>query len=159
MSLVIPALAAALHYLALGIGMGGLFMRGLYLKQIALKHAGEKPSALSKVFIADNLWGLAALLWVATGLLRFLHGYEKPTEWYLYNHAFWLKMGLFLLLFALEMFPMVKLIQFRMQRRKSEQFMPAAGALAPLVRVNRIEFALLLVIPIVASLMARGIGY
>lgn len=151
---LIPAFAAALHYLALGIGMGSVYMRGVYLK-----NTGREPLALAKAFVADSLWGLAALLWVLTGLLRFLGGYEKPTEWYLHNRMFWVKMGLFLLVFALEMLPMIKFMRFRVLRRKSPDFMPTATALAPLIRVNRIEFILLLAIPVAASLMARGIGY
>jgi len=149
-----PAFAAAFHYLALGIGLGSLFMRGVYLKQI-----GAEPRALTRAFSADSLWGLAALLWVGTGLLRLLHGYDKPTAWYLRNHLFWVKMGLFLLVFALEMLPMIRFMQFRMRQRRDADFTPAPALLPPLLRMNHIELALLLVIPLVAALMARGIGY
>src|SRR5438477_1856650 len=58
------AVVAALHYLALAIGLSAVFSRGRALKG-PLDDAG-----LRQLFAADTAWGLAALLWLATGLLR-----------------------------------------------------------------------------------------
>ena len=50
--------------------------------------------ALRRVFSADTWWGIAAVLWIGTGLVRAFGGYEKGAFYYLHNHLFWAKMGL-----------------------------------------------------------------
>ena len=57
-------LLAALHLLALGIGLGAVWVRGN-----ALRGQPDKP-ALQQAFLADTFWGIAAALWIVTGLLR-----------------------------------------------------------------------------------------
>ena len=83
---------AALHLLALALGWGGVWARALALRQNA------RPDQLRWVFYADNAWGLAALLWLSTGLWRAFGGMEKGTAYYLGNWLFLTKMGLFVLI-------------------------------------------------------------
>lgn len=64
---------AALHLLALGIGLGAVWARGQNLR------SALTPEDLRRAFRADNLWGLAAVLWISTGLWRLLAGVEKTT--------------------------------------------------------------------------------
>ena len=71
------AIVAALHYLALAIGLPAVFLRGRALKG-TLDDAG-----LRRLFAADSAWGVAAALWVATGLLRAFAGLEKGSAYYL----------------------------------------------------------------------------
>jgi putative membrane protein len=144
---------SALHVLALAIGFGAVFARGRRLRD--LRRAPEDGGALTRLFQADGLWGLAALLWIATGLLRVFGGLEKQPAFYLRNGFFWVKMGLFALVFALEIRPMLTFARWRSERRRGVA--PAAGAnLDALVAVNDAETALVLLIPFVAALMARG---
>jgi len=81
-------LLAAVHLLALGVGLGGVWARGR-----ALQAPLDVP-ALRRVFSADTWWGIAAVLWIGTGLVRAFGGYEKGAFYYLHNHLFWAKMGL-----------------------------------------------------------------
>src|SRR5207247_3360302 len=81
-------LLAAVHLLALGVGLGAEWARGR-----ALQAPLDVP-ALRRVFYADTWWGIAAVLWIGTGLLRAFGGYEKGAFYYLHNHFFWAKMGL-----------------------------------------------------------------
>jgi len=81
-------LLAAVHLLALGVGLGAVWARGR-----ALQAPLDVP-ALRRVFYADTWWGIAAVLWIGTGLLRAFGGYEKGAFYYLHNHFFWAKMGL-----------------------------------------------------------------
>src|SRR3982750_4743263 len=73
---------AALHLVALGLGLGAVIARGTALR--------ESPSnaALRRAFRSDSTWGIAALLWIATGLWRLLSGMEKPTGYYVKNPVF-----------------------------------------------------------------------
>lgn len=149
--MTISWLLAALHLITLGFGYGFCWMRAYALRNL-LATSGTRP-----VFFADNLYGVAALLWIATGLLRAFGGYAKGTEYYLESNAFWIKMGLFLIVFALEIYPMITLIRWRMLERKGEpiDFKPAPT----LGLISYIEVVLLTAIVFVAVAMARGMWY
>lgn len=138
------ALAAASHYLALGIGLGGIYSRGKHLR------AGELRPALS----GDNAWGIAALLWIASGLLRAFAGLEKGSAYYLQNHLFWLKMSCFALIFVLELWPMIRLIQVRIRK---EEALPGP-LMQRFATISFVQVGLLLAMVLCASLMARGYG-
>ena len=144
---------SALHVLALGLGLGAVFARGLRLRD--LRRAPEDAEVLRRLFRADNLWGLAAILWIVTGLVRAFGRLEKQPEFYLRNGFFWVKMGLFALVFALEIRPMMTFIRWRKERSHGKD--PAIGAnFAALIALNNAEIVLVVVIPFVAALMARG---
>jgi putative membrane protein len=151
--MVLRASLSALHILALAIGFGAVFARGRRLRD--LSRSPEDAGALSRLFQADNLWGLAALLWIATGLARVFGRLEKMPDFYLRNGFFWVKMALFLLVLALEILPMVTFIRWRVARSRGGA--PVAGANLPrLIALNDAEVAIILLIPFAAALMARG---
>lgn len=70
-------MVAALHLLALGVGLGAVWARGRAL------HGVLDAQGLQRVFYADNLWGIAAALWITTGLARAFAGLEKGSDYYL----------------------------------------------------------------------------
>lgn len=141
---------AALHLLALGIGLGAVWARG-----VNLRTALTAPD-LRRVFRADSAWGLAAVLWISTGLWRWLAGLEKTTEYYLHNHVFLTKMGLFLLIVALEISPMLTLIRWR---RLTAAGQPVdTGAARRMATISFVQAALVVSMVFVATAMARGIG-
>ena len=141
-------LLAVAHLLALGIGLGAVWGRWRALR--SLKDAGGLPA----VFHADNWYGLAAGLWVATGLWRAFGGLEKPTEYYLESHTFLTKLGLFGLVFALEVWPMVVLVRWRRQLKRGEA--PDLGRAPLLARLTLAELPLLVGMVFLAVAMARG---
>src|SRR5262245_60391347 len=105
--MIIRWLVAALHLLALGVGLGAVWMRGRALRT-PLDVIG-----LRRVFSADALWGAAAGVWIVTGLLRAFAGLEKGTAYYLQNRAFWVKMGLLGCILLLEVWPMITFMRWR----------------------------------------------
>jgi putative membrane protein len=146
------ALLSTFHVFALVLGLPGVFMRGRALR--ALK---TDPTALERVLTADNLWGIASLLWIGTGLSRLFSSSEKGTGYYLNSGSFLLKMGCFALVFALELWPMITFIMWRIRQAKGKPIDTSrAGVFA---RINDVEVALIVVMPFVASMMARGIGF
>lgn len=148
---MISALVSSLHLLALAIGLPAVFLRGRALK------GPLDAEALRRLLAADNVWGLAALLWIVTGLLRAFGGLEKGTEFYLRSPLFWTKMTLFLVVLLLEIRPMVTFIRWRVQlgRGQTVDTSPARA----LYTLNHIELAIVVVMVFVASLMARGVGF
>ena len=133
--------------LTLALGLGGIVMRGRALAR-PLDNAGWR-----RLLAADNAWGVAAALWIASGLARVFFG-GKETDFYWRNGFFWTKMGLFGVVFALELAPMITFIRVRGAQRR--------GALLPAFpletyqRINTAETALVIVIVFVAAFMARG---
>ena len=144
-------LLATLHILIFGVGFYAIWSRANALKKL------NDVSGLNEVFKADNLWGLAALLWIATGLWRVFGGLEKGSHYYLHSKTFIAKMVLFLIVFIIEIKPMVTLIQWRNKKRKNETIdLSSAPRLALL---SHIELGLIVIIVFLATAMARGIGY
>ena len=146
---MISAVVSALHVLALAIGLPSVFLRGRALR-------GPEPPRLDRLFAADNVWGAAALLWVATGLLRAFGGLEKGSAFYLRSPLFWVKMGLFAAILALEIWPMATFIRWRVQRGRGQA--PDTSRARALFLVNHVELALVVLMVFTASLMARGVG-
>ena len=140
---------AALHYVALAIGLPAVFLRGRALKG-PLDDAG-----LRRLFAADTAWGLAAALWVATGLLRAFAGLEKGSAFYLQSRLFYVKMALFLGIVALEVSPMITLIGWRQARRRGARV--DTNRARALFQLNHVQLALAIVMVFVASAMARGL--
>jgi putative membrane protein len=143
-------LLAALHLAALGIGFAAIWSRAR-----ALADLHGAPS-FRRVFAADTAWGLAALLWLATGLLRAFGGYEKGTTYYLGNHVFWTKMALFGAILLLELWPMVTLIRWRLTMRRGAAI--DARVAPSLARISVVQAVLVLAMVFAASGMARGLG-
>ena len=146
---------ASLHYLALAMGLGSLFMRGRYFR--ALEKSWD-DATLKSLFAADSFWGIAALLWIGTGLARAFGGLEKGSGFYLHHRLFWLKMGLFLLVFLIELRPMFTLLRWRNAQRRGGTY-SGQSQLGSFIRSNDVEVVLVVSIVFVASAMARGIGF
>ena len=148
--LALSAILSALHLLALAIGLPAVVLRARALRG-ALDDAG-----LRRLFAADTAWGIAAALWVVTGLLRAFAGFEKGTAFYLGSPLFWAKMTLFLLVVALEIYPMVTLMRWRGVRGRGQ--MPDTSSARTLYVITHAQMAIAFVMVFVASFMARGFG-
>ncbi len=146
------ALLSTLHLLGLVLSLSGIVLRGAALRRLV-----KDPGAVDAVFFADNLWGLSALVVIGTGLARTFGAFEKGSGFYLNSHSFLVKMGLLGVVALLELWPMVTFLRWRV-RQARRQSLDTSNALA-LARVNMVQIGVTLVIPFVASMMARGIGF
>ena len=147
---MLSAIVSALHVLALGIGLPAIFLRGRALKG-SLAREG-----IRRVLLADTAWGIAAALWLVTGLLRAFGGLEKGTAFYLGSWLFLLKMALFVTIVLLELRPMLTLGRWRSTLRAGGT--PDTSAARTLFHLSHAELALVVVMVFVASFMARGFG-
>src|SRR5258705_5610992 len=108
---VASALLSAVHLLTLALGLGAVFLRGQALAR-PLDDAGWR-----RLLAADNAWGIAAGLWIASGLARVFFGGKEP-GFYLRNGFFWLKLALFGLGFLLQLTPMGTFMRLRSAQRR-----------------------------------------
>jgi putative membrane protein len=148
---VISAIVSAVHVLALALGLPAAFVRGRALK------GPLGADGFARLFAADSLWGVAALLWLVTGLLRVFGGLEKGSQFYLTSRMFWVKMTLFAIVILLEIWPMMTFMRWRGLSRRGGR--PDITHVRALYLINHIELALVVVIVFVASFMARGFGH
>jgi len=144
---VIGALLSSVHVLTLALGLGGVFIRGRALAR-PLDEAGWH-----RLLAADSLWGVAAGLWIASGLGRVFFGGKEPA-FYWHNGFFWVKLALFGLVFALEFTPMMTFIRVRSALRRGTA-LPRFSVEA-YRRINAAEIVLVVAIVFVAAFMARG---
>jgi putative membrane protein len=144
------AIVSALHVLALALGLPSVYLRGRALK------GPLDRDGLRRLLAADTVWGIAAALWIATGLLRAFGGLEKGSQFYLQSPLFWTKMALFATVIILEIWPMVTFIRWRGALRRGET--PDTSRARALYIVNHVEMGLVVLIVFVASFMARGFG-
>jgi putative membrane protein len=148
---MLRALASALHLLALVVGLAGVFLRGRAMR------APFDDAKRDALLVADNAWGIAALLWIATGLWRLFGETDKPTSFYLASHAFHLKITLFVVVFLLELAPMVTFVKWRIALAKGQPI--DTSRLATFRVTNTIQVGIVITMILVAAAMARGIGY
>jgi putative membrane protein len=107
---MLAAIFSALHLLALAIGLPSVFLRGRALR------GRLDESGLRRLFLADTFWGVAAGLWIVTGLVRAFAGLGKDSQFYLSSPLFLVKMGLLIAVLLLEIWPMVTFIRWRIAR-------------------------------------------
>ena len=145
--MIASALLSAVHVLTLALGLGAVFFRGQALAR-PLDDAGWR-----RLLAADNAWGIAAGLWIASGLARVFFGGKEP-GFYWRNGFFWLKLALFGLVFLLELTPMVTFMRVRSAQRR--RAVSPRFSVEALRRINAAELALVVAMVFVAAFMARG---
>lgn len=147
---MLPWLLAAIHLLALGVGLGAIWARGRALRQ-PLDAAG-----VQRVLYADIWWGVSAVLWISTGLIRAVSALEKGPAYYFHNTFFLTKMVLLVAILALEIWPMITLIRWRIGAAKGTPF---DGTAAPVIaRISFVQAGLVVLMVLAATAMARGYG-
>jgi putative membrane protein len=101
----------------------------------------------------DGIYGLAVVVLLGAGFTLWLGGYGKPEEFYSNNPLFITKLVLFSAIGLLSIYPTV----FFMQKRKGDPDELIAIP-KPIVWMIRLELLLIGIIPLLAGMMAKGIG-
>lgn len=143
---------AAIHLWAFALGFWAVLSRGTAFRRLATG-VGEARSVL----IADNLWGISAVVLLITGGMRAFGGYEKGTDYYLHQPLFHLKMTFFVLILLLEIAPMITLIKWRIAQARGTAI--DSGRAALFARISHIEALLVLLVVVAATGMARGVTF
>ncbi len=143
---------AAVHLLAFALGFWAVLTRGTAFSRLAAG-AGE----VRRVLLADNLWGISALVLLVTGGMRAFGGYEKGTDYYLHQPLFHLKMTLFVLILLLELAPMITLIKWRIGLARGNPLKTRRAKM--FARISHAEALLLVLMVIAATGMARGVTF
>lgn len=149
------AALAWFHYLGI-IGIGSGLTAERFLLQYDMPLEVEK-----KANFADLIYGLSAFSMLASGTLRAMN--EKGLDFYAHEPLFWLKMVSVAVLGGLSLFPAIVFFRRDMARKQDPDnvyFAPLSAAMVDrLTTIINAELLAILTIPLLASLMARGVLY
>jgi putative membrane protein len=107
--------------------------------------------SFKKLVIVDAIYGMGAIATLVGGvLLWFVVG--KPAEFYSTNLIFHIKLTAFLLIGLISIFPTV---YFLRNRKAHFEYITLPKYI---IKIVRIELCLLVILPLLATLIARGVG-
>jgi putative membrane protein len=145
-------LLAALHLLALAIGMESVWARGR-----AFAPVRSTPTASSASSRTTTGTGSPRCSGTPPGLPGAFFGFEKGTGYYLHQPFFVAKLALVVIVGAVEMWVMVVLIRWRRQQQRGEAIDTRHAAL--MSRISAWEtFAIMLII-FLATAAARNVRF
>lgn len=136
-----------LHYLGFALLLACVAM------ELVLFRPAMDGAAVRAIARVDALYGLSALVVLATGLLKWFQ-YGKTAAYYGQNFIFHIKVTLFVVVFLLSLAPTVRFFKARRSADGATITFPPSTRM-----LLRAQLALLLVIPLLAVMMARGYGY
>jgi putative membrane protein len=148
--MIAEALGAYAHFLSIFALLSAL------VAEAALYRQRMAPATLALLRRLDFGYMLAAIAVLVTGLLRVFF-FAKGPEFYAANPVFWVKMALFLLVGLMSVPPTIHYIKTAKANRGGEIAIPDRTYRH--IRGHLIgQLALVALIPLAATLMARGIG-
>ena len=146
------AIFAYLHYLSI-IGVFITLVIELILFKPSLTHREARV-----IQRTDSVYGLSALMVLVTGLLRAFY-FGKGYEYYFGNNIFLLKLGLFLVVGILSIYPTIVFIKWRKFIKPGESLTVDKSRAVRVMNLIRLEVLIILFLPLLAALMSRGFGF
>ena len=105
----------------------------------------------------DRWYGIFAVVVVAAGFVRAIY-FEKGWAFYRASPFFHAKLGLFILVGLLSIYPTIRFIKWGAQTRQGAAPIVPEAEYRRILWLLRAQLVLLLGVALCASLMARGIG-
>ena len=142
---------AYVHYLSFMICFGALIF-----ERISLKTNLNKTQAISMV-LADIIYGVAGITLLISGIYRVIK-FGQGSDFYTQNPIFWIKIIIFALVGSLSLYPTITYILWAIPISKGK--LPEVNSilvsrLKLIINIELIGFSL---IPLFATLMARGVN-
>jgi putative membrane protein len=143
------AATAYVHYLSFMLAFGALAVESQTLKKdISLEDAW-------RLVIADTIYGLSATTVLITGILRVLY-FGKGQDYYLSSPIFYTKVGIFVIVGLLSLYPTFLFISWIKTLRDRQPPSLELSQVQILSWMIRGELIGLVLIPLFATLLARG---
>ena len=142
-------IVAWLHYIGIMLLLASLLAEHLLLKP-------QPTLAEAKTLqVVDIIFGASAAVVLITGILRMF--LEKGTSYYLHHGAFHILLTLFVVVGLLSIYPTVVFLRWRADTRLGRAPNLPFVQFRKLQMIMRVEMTLLLLAPLFAAWMARGI--
>lgn len=137
-----------LHFISIFAIVGSLVSEHLLLKTVMTRNE------IARIARIDAVYGIAALSLLAAGLTLWLSGAGKPSVFYSKNWVFHAKITCFAMIGILSIYPTIFFIRNRKGNATENVTVPKS-----IFWLLRFELLLLFIIPLLAGLMSRGIGF
>jgi len=148
---MIDALLAYLHYAAM------VFIALLLFVEFRTCRPGLSTEGIRLLARVDFLYMMAAILALASGVIR-LVWFAKGPAFYLHNPVFYIKIALFAAVGLMSIPPTLQFLKWARAIRAGARNVAEPWQVARISRYLAAELFLFALIPLMAVLMARGIG-
>jgi putative membrane protein len=136
------------------VAVFGVF--AVLVSEWALVRPGMGSDEVRRVARIDTAYGALAAAVLAAGVSRVVWG-ASPADFYLENPVFWFKMAAFATVGLLSIRPTLRFLRWR-GALDDDGSVPAPAEVAVAQRAIRLQLEVFVAIPVLAALMARGIG-
>ncbi len=118
---------------------------------------GKSPTyrEARRLQLSDRWYGIFAVLLLVVGLLRVFY-FEKGSAYYFGNLFFHVKIGFFIIVGLLSIYPTVRFLKWRAWTHEGKAPVVPVAEYKALREVIRLELLLVLLIALCAALMARS---
>lgn len=148
---MMEAIAAYLHYAAI------IVMGAALLTEVTRCHEDMQPPDIRVLARIDAVYFIAAIVVLITGLTRvFLVG--KGLAFYSHNAVFYIKLALFLAVGLLSIPPTLQFMRWNRALRAGQGRVLHGDQIGATRNYLIAELIIFFLIPLVAVLMARGVG-
>ncbi|MFU8895023.1 MAG: DUF2214 family protein [Gammaproteobacteria bacterium] len=140
------------HYLAM------MFLAAALIAEHLMFSPRPGAAIARKLVVVDMIYGLSLLVVLVTGFSRMFHD-VKPVIFYMQNGAYHTKFALFIVMAVVWLYPAVKFFNWRRTLKAGgTPEMNDATAKRVLMAI-RIQLLILVFLPLLAAMMARGIWF
>ncbi|MGA7327930.1 MAG: DUF2214 family protein [Rhodomicrobium sp.] len=129
---------------------------GILVSELVLVREGMTGADVNRVASIDLWYGIVAMLIVIAGFSRAIFA-AKGWGYYSVNSFFWAKIGVFIVIAVLSIWPTLKFLSWR-RRFQFGGALPNGTPVSSVRRVLWLEVALFALLPAFAAAMARGYG-
>ncbi len=150
-SITQSSLVAYVHYVSFMFCFGALVF-----ERARVKANPARDEAIAMV-IADIIYGIAGLSLLLSGIFRVIK-YGQGSEFYIHNPLFWIKVGIFIVVGLLSLYPTITYLLWAIPLSKGDLPKVSDDLVARLRIILNVELLGFTLIPLFATLMARGIG-
>jgi len=145
------ATVAYVHYLSFMLCFGALIY-----ERISLKPNPNRKETISMV-IADIVYGIAGVALLVSGIYRVIK-FGQGSEFYTQNPIFWVKIAIFVVVGSLSLYPTITYVLWAVPLSKGTLPTVTENLVSRLRLIINIELVGFASIPLLATIMARGIG-
>ncbi len=145
------AIFAYIHYLGVMLCFGALVF-----ERIRLKTELDRSQAIS-IIVADVIYGLAGLALLISGIFRVKY-FGQGGDFYTHNPVFWIKIILFILVGLLSLYPTITYVLWAIPLSKGQLPDVTSSLVSRFRLIINVELIGFAIIPLFATLMARGFG-
>ncbi len=149
--MVTAALIAFVHFLAFFTLTAALML------QLTLISESISVDTARRIQRADRFYGMSAILILVIGFLRVVY-FEKGADYYFNNTFFLLKMGLFIIVGLLSIYPTIFYTRWNSELKLDIAPELSIQVVQKLRKIIHTELVVIIGILLCASLMAKGFG-